>query len=347
MSVTIPKKKSSAARFQAQYRAFRMIYYTIAWLQSLTALVCLVGQTTGIFFYDWAARHGLQEPPEEVGPSIVQVNRAYCTSDTLLYIPMLLSSAYGLFRKKRWSLLFTAASAGISSYWAITCAITFLFLAKSNIDGYTHDPSVVVWSVMGFYSVYGVLVLWFIHHYWDMLFVVMTVIVPKKKSYAANFQAQDRAFRMIYYTIAWLQSLTALVCLAGQTTGMFFYDWAARHDLQENPEVVGPMLVQVNIATCTSDTLLYIPMLLSSAYGLFRKKRWSLICTAASAGVSSYWAMVCGIKFMLLIKNNIDGYEDGVSVVIWGISGFYSVYGVFVLGFLYHYWDLLFVVTSK
>eukprot|EP01083_Nonionella_stella_P143488 446125_1 len=158
--------------FRAQDRAFQIIYYTIACLQLLTTLVCLAGQTTGIFFYDWAARHGLQESRTEVPHAIVQVNRAFCTSDTIIYIPLMIFSAYGLFRKKRWSLVCTAASAGIHSYWATTAAFIFLFLDKNDVEGYSHHVPVEIWCGIGFYVMYGVLVLEFLCHYWDILFVI-------------------------------------------------------------------------------------------------------------------------------------------------------------------------------
>jgi hypothetical protein len=79
---------------------FHAMYYIIAWIQIFSIPVFLAGQTTCIFAYDWTVKNGLQESGAEVGPSLVQVNRAYGVSDTILYIPLLASSAYGLFRKK-------------------------------------------------------------------------------------------------------------------------------------------------------------------------------------------------------------------------------------------------------
>eukprot|EP01083_Nonionella_stella_P208338 756128_1 len=165
MAAIIIPKKAYVTSFQAQDRAFQRIYYTIASLQLLTALICLTGQTTGIFFYDWAASLGLQEGRTEVPEAIVQVNRAFCTSDTILYIPLLISSAYGLFCKKRWSWVCTAASAGIHSYWSITVSFMILFLNKNDVEGYTYHVPVKIWGFIGFYMVYGVLVLAFLHHY--------------------------------------------------------------------------------------------------------------------------------------------------------------------------------------
>lgn len=101
---------------------FRAMYYIIAWIQIFSIPVFLAGQTTCIFAYDSTVKNGLQESGAEVGPSLVQVNRAHGVSDTILYIPLLASSAYGLFQKKRWSLVCTAASGGIHSYWSLTTA---------------------------------------------------------------------------------------------------------------------------------------------------------------------------------------------------------------------------------
>ncbi|KAL7528462.1 hypothetical protein ACHAWF_002571 [Thalassiosira exigua] len=98
-------KKIYTTSFGSQSELFRIIYFAIAWVQALSVPIFLAGQTTGLFFYDRAAQYGLQEPASEVGPGIVQVNRAFCASDTILYIPILITSAYGLFRKRRWSLI--------------------------------------------------------------------------------------------------------------------------------------------------------------------------------------------------------------------------------------------------
>ena len=164
--------KKQYAAFQAQDMAFRTLFYAIAWIQALSAFIFLAGQTSGLVNYDLASRLGLQESREEVPESIVQVNRAFCASDTILYIPILISSSFGLFRKKRWSLICTAASAGISSYWAITVTFIFSFLAQNNVEGYTHQVPLEVWCFIGFYMLFGVVVLAFLYSYWDILFLV-------------------------------------------------------------------------------------------------------------------------------------------------------------------------------
>ena len=164
--------KTYAASFEAQGRAFRAIYYAIAWIQALTVPLFLSGQTTCIFFYDLAVSWGLQEPADEIGPSMHQVNRAFGVSDSIIQIPILISSAIGLFRKKRWSLICTAASEGIHLYWTVTATFMIQFLVKNSVEEYTHELGTEVWAFIAFYFVYGFLVLEFLYHFRDTLLVV-------------------------------------------------------------------------------------------------------------------------------------------------------------------------------
>jgi hypothetical protein len=147
------------------------MYYTTAWIQVLSIPLFLVRQTMCIFFYDWTVRNGLQESLVKIGPSMVQVNRAHGVSDTILYVPLLISSAYGLFWKKKWSLICTAASAGIHSYWSLTTLFSFIFLP--NVEEYNYNPGVGIWIYTLFYLVYGILILTFLYRYWSVLFGVM------------------------------------------------------------------------------------------------------------------------------------------------------------------------------
>lgn len=54
-------------------------------------------------------------------------------------------------------------------------------------------------------------------------------VINQKKSYISSFEGQDSTFRGIYYTIACLNLVSAIIFLAGQTTGIFHYDWAAHY----------------------------------------------------------------------------------------------------------------------
>lgn len=149
------------------------MYYSIAWIQLLSVFIFLLTQTTCVFAYDWAVRQGFQATAEDLGGDImVQNGRAYGASDTILYIPLLCSSAFGLFFKKRWSLICTAASAGISSYWSATSYFLLLF-ASRQVEDFSYEPDAATWTLIVFYFLYGILVLTFLYHYWDTLNRVM------------------------------------------------------------------------------------------------------------------------------------------------------------------------------
>ncbi len=83
---------------------------------ALSIALMLIGQTMSIFNYDFTVRHGLQESVNQVGESGVQVNRGFGAGDTIVFIPLLIASLVGLWLKKRWSLISTAAVTGVSAY---------------------------------------------------------------------------------------------------------------------------------------------------------------------------------------------------------------------------------------
>ena len=121
---------------------------------SVSILLMLIGQTMAVFDYDWTVSLGLQEDPVEVGETVKQVNRGFGAGDTVVYIPLLIASLFGLLLKKRWSLLTTAAVAGISAYWSVTVGFIFLFLPGT--PGYTHIPEPEIWTFILTYLVFGV-----------------------------------------------------------------------------------------------------------------------------------------------------------------------------------------------
>jgi hypothetical protein len=89
-----------------------------------------------------------------VGEYGVRVNRAFGAGDTVVFIPLMVASLMGLFFKKRWSLLTTAAVAGVSLYWSVTVGFLFLFLP--GVPGYGYVPGAVVWFFVGAYTAFGV-----------------------------------------------------------------------------------------------------------------------------------------------------------------------------------------------
>jgi len=114
----------------------------------------LMGQTMAVFNYDFTASLGLQESVGEVSEFGVQVNRAFGAGDTVVYIPLMVVSLVGLFLRKRWSLLTTAAVAGVSVYWSVT--IIFIFLFLPGAPGYDYVPGPEIWLFVGTYTAFGV-----------------------------------------------------------------------------------------------------------------------------------------------------------------------------------------------
>ena len=127
-------------------------WFIIAFL-ALSILLLLLGQTMAVFDYDLAVRLGLQESPGQVGAYGVQVNRAFGAGDTLVYIPLMLASLAGLWLRKRWAVITTAAVAGISAYWTATVLSMLAFLPGT--PGYAYVPGLAIWLFVGGYLVFG------------------------------------------------------------------------------------------------------------------------------------------------------------------------------------------------
>ena len=121
---------------------------------ALSVPLLLFGQTISVVDYDLTVRFGLQESEEQVGPHGVQANRAFGAADTIVYIPLIAASLTGLWLRKRWSLLTTAAVAGISAYWtaATGCMLAFL----PGTPGYNYDPPLGIWLFVGVYMLFGI-----------------------------------------------------------------------------------------------------------------------------------------------------------------------------------------------
>ena len=103
--------------------------------------------------YDLAVALGLQESIDDIGQHGVAVNRAFGTSDTFVYIPLIILSIVGLARRKRWGLYLTAAVMGISAYWVVTVAFMMYYLV--GVSGYYLEPGIEYWIFMGFFILFG------------------------------------------------------------------------------------------------------------------------------------------------------------------------------------------------
>ncbi len=130
-------------------------FWVIFVFLAASIVLMLAGQTLGAFDYERAAQLGLQEDPEEMTQFGVQVNRAFGVGDTVVYLPLMMVSMIGLWQRKRWSLLTTAAVFGISIYWTVT--VTFILLFLPGVPGYTNVPGIEIWLFIGTYLVAGAL----------------------------------------------------------------------------------------------------------------------------------------------------------------------------------------------
>ena len=91
-------------------------FWVIIVFLSVSMALLLMGQTMAIFNYEFTVKLGLQEDVKEVSEFGVQINRGFGAGDTFVYIPLMAISLVGLFLKKRWSLITTAAVMGVSAY---------------------------------------------------------------------------------------------------------------------------------------------------------------------------------------------------------------------------------------
>ena len=129
-------------------------FWFLAAFLAVSVLLMAVGQTTAVFDYDLAVRVGLQEATEEVGEFGVQINRAFGASDTAVYIPLMVVSLVGLWDRRFWSLITTAAVAGISVYWSVTMGFVLTF--APGVPGYTLEPGLEYALFLGAYAAFGI-----------------------------------------------------------------------------------------------------------------------------------------------------------------------------------------------
>lgn len=169
LNKTAPKIGAAATTNDSDF-LFRVLYWLVVGIQLVSVPTFLIGQTMCVFNYDWTVKMGLQESLRDVGLAMVQVNRAFGACDTIINIPLLLSSVHGLVTNtKRSALICTAASAGVNLYWSVTVVFIFSFMQRNDVPDWTYDPPLEIWAFVWFYAIYGTLLLTFLYHYWDRL----------------------------------------------------------------------------------------------------------------------------------------------------------------------------------
>ena len=144
-------------------RAKRPIaYWVIVSFLALSTVLMLIAQTTPVFDYALAVRLGFQNGADKISEFGVQVIRAFCVADTLVFIPLTLIALIGLLLKKRWSLFATASLTGISIYWVVAYGFMVAFL--NGMPGYHVVLGVADWIIMGAYALFGV---------WALLYLML------------------------------------------------------------------------------------------------------------------------------------------------------------------------------
>ena len=144
-------------------RAKRPIaYWVIVSFLALSTVLMLIAQTTPVFDYALAVRLGFQNGADKISEYGVQVIRAFCVADTLVFIPLTLIALVGLLLKQRWSLFATASLTGISIYWVVAYGFMVAFL--NGQPGYHVVLGMADWIIMGAYATFGV---------WTLLYLML------------------------------------------------------------------------------------------------------------------------------------------------------------------------------
>ena len=128
-------------------------FWVITGFLFFSIILLLIGQTMAVFHYELAVSLGLQEDIKEISDFGVQINRGFGAGDTVIYLPLMIISIIGLFQKKQWALITSAAVMGISLYWTATAAFMFIFL--HGVPGYSFIPTMDYWFFMELFFVFG------------------------------------------------------------------------------------------------------------------------------------------------------------------------------------------------
>jgi len=135
-------------------------FWVLTGFFSLSVVLLILGQTMAVINYELAVSFGLQEDVKEISEFGVQINRGFGAGDTIIYIPLIILSIVGLFLKKSWALITSAAVMGISSYWATTAAFMFIFL--EGVAGYSFIPTMDYWIFITLFIVFGLWGIWYL-----------------------------------------------------------------------------------------------------------------------------------------------------------------------------------------
>ena len=136
-------------------------YRAIVIFLALSAVLMLIAQATPVFDYDLAVRLGFQKGADQITDFGVQIIRAFCVSDTVVFIPLTVLALVGMLMKKRWALYATASTSGISVYWVV--AYGFMVSNLQGAPGFHAVLEAADWVIMSTYVGFGV---------WSLLYLM-------------------------------------------------------------------------------------------------------------------------------------------------------------------------------
>ena len=125
--------------------------------------------------------------------------------------------------------------------------------------------------------------------------------------------------------------LILVMLIFGQMMSFINYEFTVSIGLQESVEVFSEFGVAMNKAFGVSDTIIYLPLLVSGLLGLWQKKSWGVSALIGALAITAYWPIVH--IFFVIYANGLPGFNftDYTSFIIVLIV--ISTYGLW--GFLY------------
>jgi hypothetical protein len=96
------------------------------------------GQSLAVMDYDMVAGWGLQDSRALVDPVIVEVNRGFGLTDTIVMLPLFVVAAVGLLRKRFFGAVTSWLVFGMTLYWPVVFWTSQRFYAEASIR---HQPT--------------------------------------------------------------------------------------------------------------------------------------------------------------------------------------------------------------
>ncbi len=86
--------------------------------------------------------------------------------------------------------------------------------------------------------------------------------------------------------------LNILLWTIGQGGAVISYDTVAEWGLQDQRELLNPVIVEVNRGIGLADMIIMIPLFIIAVIGLWRQKFWGAVFSWLALGITLYWPMV-------------------------------------------------------